>query len=281
MGFDVRPLSDAIGAEVLGVDLADDISAGTFGQIHDAWFAHKVLLFRDQAIDHEGQLRFAKLFGAPQVVRTATHLVGKEQEIMHVSNRPVNGKPGILPEGEMMFHTDQCYYERPSRLTMLYAIAIPSAGGNTLFLNTAMAYAALAPDIKTRIAGLSVTNVYDYDGNPTLRPEELSADAPQFDHPMVIRHPETGEACLYANRLMSDHIVDMEREESDQLLDTLFRHAEQDAFIYEHNWRVGDLILWDNLSTMHARTDFDPAETRTLRRSTVMGDRPLAYEARA
>jgi len=281
MTLQTRPLSDAIGVEVLGVDLAGDISENLFAEIRQAWLAHRVLLFRDQDIDHPTQTAFARRFGDIQVVRSATHLVGESQEVMHVSNRPVDGKPGILPDGEMMFHTDQCYYEIPSRMTMLFAIAIPSNGGNTLFLDTIKAYAALPEAMKARLAGLKGHNVYDYDGSPTLRADGHSADAPQFDHPIVIRHPETGAPCLYANRLMTDHIVGLDRAESDELLLELFERAENGDFIYEHVWRPGDLVLWDNLATMHARTDFDPAETRTLRRATVAGERPQAYEAQA
>jgi taurine dioxygenase len=279
MMLETRPLSDAIGAEILGVDLAGEIFEELFAEIRQAWVTHKVLLFRGQDIDHPTQTAFARRFGDIQVVRSATHLVGESQEVMHVSNRPVDGKPGILPDGEMMFHTDQCYYEVPSRLTMLFAIAIPSSGGNTLFLNTMAAYAALPAGTKDRLAGLMGHNIYDYDGSPTLRAAGHSDDAPQFDHPIVIRHPETGAPCLYANRLMTDHILGLEREESDALLLELFERAENEDFIYEHVWQPGDLILWDNLATMHARTDFDPAETRTLRRATVAGERPQPYEA--
>ncbi len=279
MMLETRPLSDAIGAEILGVDLAGEIFEELFAEIRQAWVAHKVLLFRGQDIDHPTQTAFARRFGDIQVVRSATHLVGESQEVMHVSNRPVDGKPGILPDGEMMFHTDQCYYEVPSRLTMLFAIAIPSSGGNTLFLNTMAAYAALPAGTKDRLAGLMGHNIYDYDGSPTLRAAGHSDDAPRFDHPIVIRHPETGAPCLYANRLMTDHILGLEREESDALLLELFERAENEDFIYEHVWQPGDLILWDNLATMHARTYFDPAETRTLRRATVAGERPQPYEA--
>ena len=274
MTIDLVPLSPSVGAEIRGLDLARDLDAATFDQIRAAWAVHKVLLIRGQTIDADQQLRFARRFGEIQVVRSATHILGEQQAIMHVANREVAGKPGILPDGEMQFHTDQCYYERPSRLTMLYAMEIPKQGGNTLFLNAAAAFAALPATRQADLAKLQVHQVYDYDGSPTIKSGDVRADAPHFIHPLVIRHPETGAPVLYANRLMSERIVGLDGAESDRLLAELFDHMEQRRFIYEHVWRVGDLLFWDNLAVMHARTDFDPAEARILRRVTVAGARP-------
>jgi taurine dioxygenase len=272
--IEIRTLSPAVGAEIVA-DL-NALADTAFAEIRNAWTEHKVLLFRNQTLDADQQLSFARRFGDVQPVRSATHIIGAEQAVMHVSNREVNGKPGILPDGEMQFHTDQCYYERPSRMTMLYAMEIPSHGGNTLFLNAAAAYAALPAARKAEIARFTVKNVYDYDGSPTIKAIDVRDDAPHFVHPLVIRHPDTGVPVLYVNRLMSERIVELTRPESDHLLSELFTHSEQKRFIYEHVWRVGDLLLWDNLAVMHARTDFDPAEPRILRRVTVQGQRPVA-----
>lgn len=279
MSIEVIPLSAALGAEITGVDLAREISAAQFDKIRRAWLDHKVIVFRGQVLSPEDQLRYARLFGNIQVVRSATHIVGRDQTLMHVANRDIDGKPGILPDGEMQFHTDQCYYEKPARATLLYAMEIPKTGGNTRFLNTAKAYAALPEETKIRLADLNIENIYDYDASPTTRGHDLDPAAPRFVHPAIIAHPDTGEPVLYANRLISDRIVGLERDESDRLLADIFDHAEQDQFIYEHVWRVGDLIMWDNFATMHARTDFDPNEARVLRRTAVEGPRPIAYGA--
>lgn len=276
MTLETRPLSPALGVEILGLDLARGVSDAEFAEIRALWARDKVVLLRGQTLDTAQQTAFARRFGEIQVVRSATHVVGERQDVMHVSNRPVDGKPGVLPDGEMQFHSDQCYYEKPSRMTMLLALEIPKRGGNTLFLNSVAAFAALPKKRQDELLRLHVKQVYDYDGAPTVKSGHIRADAPQFIHPLVIRHPDTGAPVLYANRLMSERIVELDSESSDRLLSELFDHMEQPRFIYEHVWRVGDLLMWDNLAVMHARTDFDPAEARILRRCTVSGERPMA-----
>jgi taurine dioxygenase len=274
MSITVRPLSEFVGAEIGGVDLSRELTDAEFEPIKRAWAKHKVLVFHGQKLTTEQQLRFAQCFGPLQNVRSATAVLGADQPIMHVANRPVDGKPGVLPDGEMQFHTDQCYYERPSRMSMLFAIEIPKSGGNTMFLNAAAAFAALPEARRQEISRYKVKNIYDYSGAPQIKSEQIREDAPTFVHPLVIRHPETGEPVLYVNRLMSECIVDLPKAESDKLIAELVAHAEQRKFIYEHVWTVGDVVMWDNFACMHARTDFDPAEARILRRCGVQGPRP-------
>ena len=270
-------LSDSTGVEIRCVDLSREIPNDLWNEIHAAWLEHKVIVLRNQNLSDEDQLRFARSFGELQTVRTATDIVGENQSIMHVANRPVGGKPGILPDGEMHFHNDQSYYECPCKATTLYSIKIPDEGGNTLFLNTAKAYAGLPTEDKGKLRGLHVFNVYDYGRNPTVQGKEYNPDAPHFVHPIVIKHPETGEPALFTSRLMSHHIDGMGNEESDVMLKSLYDHAEDSAFIYEHIWQVGDLVMWDNFACQHARTYFDPNKTRILRRVAVAGSRPKEY----
>jgi taurine dioxygenase len=272
--MEIKPLSEALGAEILGADLSHDLSPESWEKIFSVWLTYKVIVFRGQSLSDKNQMNFAKLFGDLQVVRSATHLVGEDQAVMHVANRPVNGKPGILPDGEMNFHNDQSYYEIPCKGTLLYALKIPKKGGNTLFLNTAKAYAALQDTKKVEISQLKVFNVYDYDRNPTVPSDAYDPDAPQFIHPLVIKHPETGEPALFTSRLMSHHIDGIDLEKSEVILNALFDHAESPDFIYEHIWEVGDLVMWDNYASQHARTNFDAAETRILRRVSVAGSKP-------
>ena len=273
--MEIAPLSSALGGEVKGVDLSQEMSAELWQDIHDVWLEYKVLVFRNQDLSEESHLRFAKSFGELQPVRSATHIVGDDQPFMYIANRPVNGVPGILPNGEMHFHNDQSYYEFPCKAAFLHALEIPKQGGNTMFLNTVKAYEMLDNELKEKLSGLSVFNVYDYDRNPTAPSDVYDAEAPQFTHPLVIEPPETGEAALFTSRLMSHHIVGMERAESDALLNQLFDHAEGLALRYEHVWQIGDLVMWDNFASQHARTDFDPEETRVMRRITVAGSRPV------
>ena len=272
----VEALSPVLGAEVTGTNIAAGVSDEQFAEVEQAFAEHQILLFRNQEFEAKAHERFAKKFGPLEEVRTAPEDGARTKYVMYVANRPVDGKEGILPDGEMHFHTDQCYYQVPARITTLHALEIPKVGGNTLFLSAREAYDALTPDMKSRLAGLEAEHVYDYGGSPTLRPDSPNADAPRFVHPVVIQHPGTGRPSLYVNRLMTSRILGMAESESAQLLEVLFEHMEQPQFIYEHKWQPGDLVMWDNLCTMHARRDFDPNERRILRRVTVRGQQPEA-----
>jgi taurine dioxygenase len=280
-GAEIRPLTDVIGAEIVGVDLREPLDETTFARIRAAWLDRCVLLIRDQQIDQDEQARFAARFG--ELGRLVTKHDGQKYApgVMLVSNIRENGKQiGVLPDGEMYFHSDQCYAERPTMATLLYAIEIPSHGGNTLFANMYAAYETLPEDVKRRIDGLKALNVYDYFSNGTVRGASLGdltgrSDVPSYAHPIVRTHPDTGRKALYVNRLMTDSIAGLDRAESDRLLEFLFQHQEDRRFVYEHVWRPGDLMMWDNRCTLHARTDFPPTERRLLRRIIVQGDKPV------
>jgi taurine dioxygenase len=275
MAIDIRPLSPVLGAEVLGVDLRKTLDDAAANEIRDAWRRHQVLLFRNQDISVDDQRRFVGIFGEIQPPRTRVN-ERLHPDVMYVANVTVDGERGDLPEGEMQFHADQCYYETPTKGAVLYALEIPSQGGNTLFSSTYRAYEILPRELKDRIAGLSALFTYDAYGNPYKR-AQISEDSPRFVHPVVIRHPATGRPALFVNRLMTDSIAGMPRAESDALLEQLFQYVEEPDNIYEHAWRVGDALIWDNLATLHARTDFDPKERRALRRTAIRGVRPQAY----
>lgn len=278
MSLTLRPLSPAIGAEVTGVRLDGDLDEDTAAHILAAWHDHNVLLFRDQELSTEAQLRFARIFGDLERVRTRPEDGDTEQYVLFVANTKVEGKQGVLPDGEMYFHSDQCYYERPCKATILYAIEVPPAGGDTLFANTYAAWATLPVELQQAVWGREALNLYDYDAGATKPAEHARPDAPRFVHPVVARHPDTGRPGLYVNRLMTSEIVGLDKADSDALLARLFDHQEQARFVYEHKWRPGDLVIWDNRSTLHARTDFDPRQTRVLRRVTVKGERPVPPE---
>ena len=248
----VRPLSAALGAEIIGVDLSKDVDEQICAQLRDAWHRHLVILLRDQKLSEGDQVRFAEMFGPP------------------------DGKPiGALPDGEMHFHTDQCHQERPAMASMLYALEVPSAGGNTLFANGYKAYETLPDEIKRRIDGRKALNAYDYDTAAMKRGTRIAEGVPSHVHPVVRTHPATGRKALYVNRLMTVRIEGLPAQESDELLDLLFDHQERREFIYEHAWRPGDLLMWDNRCTLHARTDFSPSERRLMRRVTILGEKPV------
>jgi taurine dioxygenase len=273
--FSTRPLSPALGAEIVGLDLAQPMSDEVFAQVQDAWHRHLVLLFRDQHLTEDQQVVFAERFG-PIGRSTLGHYTSKNPAIMIISNIREDGKQiGALPDGEMHFHTDQCHQERPASGTMLYSVEVPSTGGNTLFANAYAAYETLPQTTKARIEGRKALNAYDYDAAATIRGTRLREGIPSYWHPIVRTHPATGRKALYINRLMTIAIEGMPDDEAGPLLDQLFDHQEQRKFVYEHVWRVNDLLLWDNRCTLHARTDFSDKERRLMRRCTILGEKPF------
>jgi taurine dioxygenase len=273
--FAVRPLSPALGAEIIGVDLGRPMTAALATQLLDAWHQNLVILLRDQKLAEEDQVRFAECFGPPAKIHTR-QFVRNHPAVMLISNIREDGKPiGALPDGEMHFHTDQCHQEFPAKASMLYALEVPSKGGNTLFSNAYAAYETLPESVKRRIDGRKALNAYDYDAAATKRGTRLADGVPSYVHPVVRTHPATGRKALYVNRLMTVRIEGLPEQESDALLDMLFDHQEQRRFIYEHVWRVGDILMWDNRCTLHARTDFSADERRLMRRVTILGEKPV------
>lgn len=194
---------------------------------------------------------------------------------MLISNVREDGEPiGLLPDGELMFHSDSVFLEKPLMGAILYAEEIPSTGGNTLFANMYDAYDSLPGDIKERVNGLQAVNVFDYETQVKSGRFDRST-APHATHPAVRTHPETGRKALYVNRLMTEELEGIPASENDDLLQQLFRYAEDRRHVYEHVWQVDDLVMWDNRCTQHARTDFPAGERRLLRRVGIEGDRPF------
>jgi taurine dioxygenase len=274
--MDLLPLSSALGAEIRGVDASRPISDDDFRKIENAWHDYLVILLRGQELDEDAQVGFAERFGPLSPIHTDHHSE-KNKAVMYIGNRKKDGKiVGALPLGEMQFHSDQCYTERPAMGTMLCAIDIPEDGGNTLFANAYKAYDALPEQVKRRIDGRKAVQVYDYGGGVLDRKHMVEPQAGlSYAHPVARTHPATGRKALYVNRLMTHHIEGVPREESEALLALMFETIERPQFIYEHRWRVGDLVLWDNRCTLHARRDFDPNASRWLRRVTIQGERPV------
>jgi taurine dioxygenase len=273
--IEVRALSPALGAEIRGVDASRPIGDGDFAAIEKAWHDHLVILLRGQVLDEDQQVAFAQRFGELSPIHTDHHSE-RNKAVMYIGNRKKDGRLiGALPLGEMQFHSDQCYQERPAMGTMLYSIEIPAEGGNTLFANAYKAYEALPPHVKDAIENRKAVQVYDYGGGVLDRRHMVAPEAGMsFAHPVARTHPATGRRALYVNRLMTHHIEGLAQEESERLLGLMFDTIERPEFIYEHRWRVGDLLLWDNRCTLHARRDFDPNEHRWMRRVTIKGDRP-------
>jgi taurine dioxygenase len=270
-----RSLSPALGAEIIGIDLSQPMSDELFEKILRCWHDNVVVLFRDQHLGEADQVRFAERFGPLALSHTRRYTTANPA-VMLISNIRENGKQiGALPDGEMHFHSDQCYQEKPAMASMLYAIEVPSVGGNTLFANAYAAYETLSDEIKRRLEGLKAVHAYDYDNSSMKRGTKIKEGVPHFAHPLVRTHPATGRKALYVNRLMTIAIEGLPEAESDDILNFLFEHQENPAFVYEHVWRVNDLLMWDNRCALHARTDFSNDERRLMRRVTVLGERPM------
>lgn len=276
--FEVVPLTRHIGAEIRGLDLRERPDDQTIRAVYQAWLDHLVIVFPGQNLSQEDLIRVTGYFGElGELSRPAKYFPKGYSRllpgIMLISNIRENGKPiGALPDGEMFFHSDLCYIEHPVVGTMLYSVEVPSVGGNTLFADQYAAYETLPPPMKAKIDPLRATNRYEIGYDVTIRRGRAAPDAPHWTHPMVRIHPKTGRKALYVNRLMTHDIDGMGQDEAEALLEQLYDHQEQKRFVYEHRWRPGDIILWDNRCTLHARTDFSPSERRLLRRITVARD---------
>jgi taurine dioxygenase len=269
-------LTKHIGCEVKGIDLRKPVAPAAASAIYRAWLDHAVLLFRGQELTQEDLIRVTGIFGDFAPLGRPAHTLPKGfakilPNIMLISNIRENGETiGALPDGEMMFHHDTIHRDGPHKATLLYSVEIPTHGGDTLFASGTAAYDALDPAMKRRLEGRSAVNFYVY--NSVTRNDKQGVDATsQAVHPVVRTHEETKRKALYINRLMSVRIEGMPEAESDALLNFLYDHSERPEFVYTHVWRKGDLIVWDNRCSSHARTDFPSDQRRLLLRTTVKG----------
>jgi alpha-ketoglutarate-dependent taurine dioxygenase len=274
--FEVVPLSKHIGAEIRGIDLREKPSPETVQAIYQAWLDHLVLIFPGQELSQEDLIRATGFFGEISALSRPPKYFPKGYSkllpgIMMISNIRENGEPiGALPDGEMMFHHDMIHAEVPSKATLLYSMEIPSTGGNTLFASGYAAYDTLDPAIRDRLEGKKALHHYNY--GSTIRGDSRGTEAfAEREHPVFRTHEDTGRKAIYVNRLMTVKVLDMPEDESERLLNAVYDHAERQEFVYEHVWRVADLLLWDNRCSSHARTDFPSTERRLMLRTTVQG----------
>ena len=277
----VRLLSEACGAEISGVDLSKPLSEAEVAAIKDAWGKHLVLVFRGQKVSQEDQLRFAAYFGdlgsrkkAPEALRLRAEGTQQDNEkVLLVSNIKVDGKPiGAFGEGEFWFHIDSGYTAKPYKYTFLYALELPSRGGNTMFSNMYKAYDAVPAVLKDKLKGKKALHIHEYNRAKQASSSGDISGIPHHYHPIFITHPDTGRKTLFVDRLMTTRIEGVSEAESDALLDQLYEIGERRDYIFEHVWQFGDFLMWDNRCTIHARTDFPKEERRLLRRCTVEGE---------
>ena len=274
----ISPTGAALGADVWDVQL-DRLDNTTFQDIYQAWLDHNgVLRFPCQDLNDDNFLEFSARFGeldlAP-INANGGYWKPKYPELAVISNVVQNGEPvGSLGSNESKWHTDMSYNESPPKASILYAIELPLEGGDTGFASTAAAYDALSEETKERIAGLTCKHDSSHNSVGQVRKGfqktyQKREDTPGAVHPLVAEHPETGRKVIYLGRRARAYICELEKFESDALLDDLFAHITRPQFTWTQKWRLGDVVIWDNRCTLHRRDALDPNERRLLHRAQI------------
>jgi taurine dioxygenase len=252
------PSGGPLAAEVRGVDLRN-VSDEDFAAIHRLWIEHLVLLFRGQTLDDDQLLAFSRRFGeldwAP-IQETGRRFVEGKPEIYIISNVIENGEPiGSLGAGEATWHTDMSHIPQPPKASVLYALEVPPSGGDTGFVNMYLGYEAMPEALKRRLEGLKIKHDGTYNSGGYVRQGVEAIDDPVRSvgqvHPLVCTHPLA---------------------ESEALLDEIWSYATRDEYSWYNQWRVGDLVLWDNRCTMHRRDPFDASTRRIMHRTQIKGE---------
>ena len=268
----VEPLIPVIGAEIGGVDLGQPLDDENLQLVHNAWMDHLILVFRDQALDLPRLDALGRQFGELHV---------------HPADPGVDGYPGILKihhDADSAFHIGRIWHSdvssdrEPPMGSILHLHQVPQSGGDTLFANMYTAFDALSESMKSWLSTLvavhsSAKNDRDYFG---VTEEDLrDGDYPEFAHPVVRTHPETGRKALFVNQIFTTHIVGLEPRESQAILDFLYGHIAEPRFQCRVRWRTNSVVFWDNRCAQHmAMWDYYP-RTRSRHRVTIAGDRPV------
>ncbi|MEH2285524.1 MAG: TauD/TfdA family dioxygenase [Nostoc sp.] len=277
----IRSIDAPLGAIVTDLDASQPIAPEVILQLKQALRDRHILIFKDQKLSDRELLNFSLYFGALFVPSDETPVLaskpGETPVVIPISN--VDG--GYTGTGELTFHSDHKWTPTPSSGSLLYALEIPTHGGDTYWLNTNLAYQALDQATKKRIADLQLITY-----NPFLRDRNAPRSlyrldktipliSPIFPHPLVRTHPESGKKHLYLDAATEVEIVGLEPEEGSKLIEQLRQHLNQPKFYYQHKWSVGDIVYWDNQATLHYRQAFNPNERRVLKRVSLAGSRPF------
>lgn len=272
MTIETRPLKN-IGVEVLGVDMAAQQDPATVDRLKKIWAEHGIVLFRGQTLDEPGLVAFSACFGDLEIHVRQEYLSRDHPEILMISNIKKDGEAvGILSDREVGWHHDQIYQAKPALGSLLYAVTIPPSGGNTAFCSLQDAYDALPDDRKQALDGLKGIQSYAYFNRQWSEPtsKEQTRQTPDVVHPLIRTHPVTGRKAIYADPAMTAGIEGMEQDEAQDLLQSLYDWCLRPQFIYDHEWRLGDAVMWDNASTIHRRGEFDPSSERLMKRTTIL-----------
>ncbi len=259
----VVPADASLGAEVGGCDLSQPLTAGQVADVQQALLDHCVLVFRAQRLTDDDQVRFTRCFGEP-VEHVRKQRERRVKEIFIISNVKENGEPiGALGSDLIDFHSDLSYLPKPGTISLLYAIEIPTQGGQTQWCDCRAAYDALPAQQQAYLRTLRAVHRHYVD--------EQNLPEPTL-HPVVRQHPQTGRLSLYVNPHLTSHIDGMGRQDGDALLNELYEHMDQPQFIFTHEWQVDDLVIWDNRPTMHRRLAFPDEQRRIMNRTQIFGE---------
>jgi taurine dioxygenase len=276
--FTIAPLTDHTGAEVTGLDFTRPVDDETRAELNKAFVEHHVLVMRSQHFAPDDFIAAVQLFGDLQAHDKKEHHVPGHPDVSYVSNDEFVNSRRIIP-GET-FHTDHSNHPRPPKATTLFAVELPSSGGDTQYVNMHDAYEYLPEKTKQRIDGLKAVHSYlsKYSPRPLgyLSEESRRNLPPPGVHPLVRTHPENGRKALFLNPVRIESIIGMEDAEALKLINELMQHATQKKYEYRHKWRHGDWVMWDNRSVMHqANPDYDMNERRYLYRLMLKGEVPM------
>jgi taurine dioxygenase len=279
MSITITKLSDAIGAEIDGVDLSKSVDAETISNIRQALLDHCVIFFRDQALTDDDLMRVGHYFGELQPLPPHRQFPGMYPELLVVEKKPED----VINFG-WEWHSDTSHLPIPSLGSILYALDVPKTGGDTMFANQYKAYDTLSYELKKKISLMKaihangrIHNTLKNNRVPERGEEVTSAEYSDAwsTHPMVRTHPETGKKALYVNLTHTESIEGMSVADSQDLLHTLYEHSTQDAFTCRFKWRKGSVTFWDNRSCQHAALNDYPGEYRLMHRVQVKGTKPV------
>lgn len=280
--FHIETFDAPLGAQVLGLDLAQPLSQGDFQRLHHAHLDHHVLVFRDQRITPQQQVDFSRRFGPLQIHVLRQFQLPSQPEVLIISNIVENGQPIGLGDAGHFWHSDLSYKEVPSLGSMLHAQELPDEGGDTVFANMHLAWESLPAALRHAVRGARAEHSYlsQYEELRRRNPWRPALTQAQIDevqpvtHPVVRVHPETGRRALFVSEHFTTRIVGLPDDESRALLEELFAHSVRPEHLYVHRWQPHDLVFWDNRSLMHLATGCPPDQRRKLYRTTIEGDAP-------
>lgn len=283
MPIQIKPTGAALGAEVIGADLTKPLSDAEFAQIHAAFYEHEVIFFRGQELSDEDHIRFSARFGALRKLKLTNVLHVQHPEIMVISNIKKDGEYIGSYDAGVFWHTDGAYLANPHAVSALRALQVPVVDGRVLgdtqYTSVSKAYDALPASMKKHLEGLQAVQSIMHRLKQTLESgikkdygAALKAD-PEAVHPLVRVHPVNGRKCLYVTEGYTSRILGIPEDESRDLIKELTAHCIKPEFIYRHNWRRHDLVMWDDCSTQHKATFDYPASTpRLMHRTTVVAE---------